>query len=201
MKKIFYYLAVAICISLLGSCDSAGKLAKEVQGSWAGAPQKMSDQAGMQATLIDTYTFSLDSNDTAVGGNVQITSLVSSMTQLVGQAGLFEPLSLSASSTVSIAGQWRAVDDDEIELKLDVPAMKVTVDPSAVVVSTNTLTGNDTPELASFKAQAAANIEAQIRALMTLKYSALRMLDDVKVKKGNILKFEIGKDKFILTRQ
>lgn len=154
----------------------------------------------MTATIIETYTFTLAEGEDPTSGSLDITSLISSMSQMGETGGFIEPLSLSASASVSIHGTWTAVDDDELSVSLDMNSLNVKVDPAAVVVTTDVLNDKDTPQVETMKSALCDRITAQLKQQMMSRYGELNQLDDVKVK-DNVLKFEVGKKDYILTRQ
>lgn len=202
MKKLIYYAVVGLCCYMLSSCGSSSKLAEQIAGAWDGAPEKFDDQGGLQGTAVRTLEFGLTPGQPPTnGGSLKISSLMSVMMQVVGNDGLIEPISLSASATSQISGTWKPVDDDEIAVNLDINTLVVKVDPSAVVISDNVISGQNIPELDSLRYQAVANVEAQIRSVLTLKYSSVRDIEDVEIKDGKTMKCEISDQKLMFTKQ
>lgn len=204
MKKKIYYLMILAVGAMLGSCDGNERLAGELQGTWTGTPEKFNETQALSATIIESYTFMRDSASNAKhpGGALNVTGLVSSMSQLPANGLELEmPITLSSSATVSVAGTWSVVDDDEVAVVMDAQSLQVRVDPDAVVVSENVLTDKGTPDLATLKKQFSENVAARLRQEMATRYGGLRHLDDVKVKDGTMLKFEIGKTDYVFTRQ
>ena len=157
----------------------------------------------MTATILETFDFVSDGTVIAKGshgGSVVIAGMITASTQVVADAGLVEPLSLTATAKSTISGTWTVIDDDEIALSLNLQSLAVDVDPSTLVVEGNVLTGNDTPKIDSIRPSVAATIGASMKRALENRYASFRHLDDVKVK-GPLLKFEIGKMDCVFTRQ
>lgn len=183
------------------SCSSGeARLAKEIPGVWQGTPEIFSD-APYTATIVDVYdiTPASGTGDSALTGDITITGMVNTTTQIVGDSAFIEPLRLSVSARTGISGTWTVIDDDEIALSLDPRTLTVDVDPDAVLA-------NDTPlplgssDIDSLRPAVCRNIEQNIRTALTTRYTGLRKLDDVKIK-GKLLKYEIGHEDFVLTKQ
>lgn len=195
MKK-FYYLFVGLVAVAFGSCDENGRLAKDIQGTWAGTPERLNDAEAATSTIIETYTFTPDeANPKAKNGNITITGNVSTTIPMA-----VSPVSISAAATTSIQGTWTVVDDDEIALVLDPKTIQVKVDPDAVAVTNDIFTEQNIPQVDSLRSEVSANIAAQLRRDVETHYMSVRQLDDVKIK-GPILKFEIADTEYVLTRQ
>lgn len=202
MKKKLYYIMILLAGAVLGSCSGNQKLAEEIAGSWAGTPEKFTDTQAFSATIIENYTFTRDKadDDKHPGGPLNITGMISAMSQVAPTGGLVQPITLSASATVTVAGTWSVIDDDEVAVVMDTKSLQVNVDPQAVVVTENVLSDQGTPEMATLKQQISQNIAARLRQEMSTRFGALRHLDDVEIK-GDMLKFEIGKTDYTLARQ
>ncbi len=202
MKSFITSLCLLASISLV-SCDETARLAKDLQGSWTGTPENFTDNSVITATIIETLD--IVSDDSAVakgshGGTIAVSGMLSATTQVVGDPGLVEPLTLTASAKSLIKGTWTAIDDDEVALILDMSTLTVDIDPEGVAVSNGLLTSSDTPKIDSIRPAISASLaEGMKRALIT-RYASVRRLDDVKVK-GPLLKFEIGKTDYVFTRQ
>ena len=71
-----------------------------------------------------------------------------------------------------------------------------------MVLTTNLLTGAEAPSTESLRPQMAEAIRSNLSHVLAMRYLSYRKLDDVKVKdKGAMLKFEVGKQDYILSRQ
>ncbi len=201
--KSFITSACLFAAFALVSCNDNARLASEVQGTWTGTPENFTDNSVVTATILETFDFVSDGTVIAKGshgGSVVIVGMITASTQVVADAGLVEPLSLTATAKSTISGTWTVIDDDEIALSLNLQSLAVDVDPSTLVVEGNVLTGNDTPKIDSIRPSVAATIGASMKRALENRYASFRHLDDVKVK-GPLLKFEIGKMDCVFTRQ
>ena len=201
--KNFITSACLFAALALVSCNDNARLASEVQGAWTGTPENFTDNSVVTATILETFDFVSDGTVIAKGshgGSVVIAGMITASTQVVADAGLVEPLSLTATAKSTISGTWTVIDDDELALSLNLQSLAVDVDPSTLVVEGNVLTGNDTPKIDSIRPSVAATIGASMKRALENRYASFRHLDDVKVK-GPLLKFEIGKMDCVFTRQ
>lgn len=201
--KNFITSACLFAALALVSCNDNARLAIEVQGARTGTPENFTDNSVVTATILETFDFVSDGTVIAKGshgGSVVIAGMITASTQVVADAGLVEPLSLTATAKSTISGTWTVIDDDEIALSLNLQSLAVDVDPSTLVVEGNVLTGNDTPKIDSIRPSVAATIGASMKRALENRYASFRHLDDVKVK-GPLLKFEIGKMDCVFTRQ
>ncbi|WP_289869671.1 hypothetical protein [uncultured Duncaniella sp.] len=201
--KSFITSACLFAALALVSCNDNARLASEVQGAWTGTPENFTDNSVVTATILETFDFVSDGTVIAKGshgGSVVIAGMITASTQVVADAGLVEPLSLTATAKSTISGTWTVIDDDEIALSLNLQSLAVDVDPSTLVVEGNVLTGNDTPKIDSIRPSVVATIGASMKRALENRYASFRHLDDVKVK-GPLLKFEIGKMDCVFTRQ
>lgn len=202
MKGFYYLLGLATLLSVT-SCDDTARLAKELPGTWAGTPENFTDNSAITATIIENYTI-VSNPDTQQkslrGGDILITGMISSTTQVVSNGSLIEPITLTAAAKSSIEGTWNVIDDDEVAVMLKPETLKVEVDPEAIMVNTNVLSGADSPDIDSLRPQVCANLSQGLSQALVIRYASVKRLDDVKIK-GPILKFEIGKTDYVLTRQ
>ncbi len=181
-------------------CNEAEGLAKKVAGTWTSTPQEFVNDVGSQATIVESITFVRDSD--ATGGDVMISGLISSTGAMTGSDAIVQPFEIAASAKSSVQGTWRAAGDDEIVLTLDVQNMTVDVDPSALVLSGNVVTGSTQSDPETLKPQMAAMVQSALRRQLTARYSAMTKLDDVKVKdNGATLEFEVGKTDYVYSNQ
>ena len=197
MKKVLLTMS-AIAAIMFCSCDDAGRLAKEVEGSWSGVPVKLVDESAASAYIIENYIFSVDS--TGHSGDIVVGGMISTTFQMPQSNDEVQPFSLTGSAKSIIYGVWTAVDDDEINVSLSPESLSVTVDPDATELVANVVTGATAPELETMKPRIAQSIKNQLSAVLQLRYASIKHLDDVKVK-GNVLKFEIGHDEYTFSRQ
>ncbi len=181
--------------SLLVACsNSEARFAKEIPGVWQGTPEAIS------ASIIDTYEFSpasMTANETLTGA-VTVSGMVNVSTQVVDSA-FAEPIQLSAAAHTTISGTWTVVDDDEMALSMDVASLVVDVDPKAVAANGSPMVmGN--PATDALNPEVRARIAEGIKQALSVRYASLRHMDDVKIK-GALLKYEVGEEDFVLTRQ
>lgn len=187
--------------SLLVACsNSEARFAKEIPGVWQGTPEAISDNSAISASIIDTYEFSpasMTANETLTGA-VTVSGMVNVSTQVVDSA-FVEPIQLSAAAHTTISGTWTVVDDDEIALSMDVASLVVDVDPKAVAANGSPMVMG-TPATDALNPEVRARIAEGIKQALSVRYASLRHMDDVKIK-GALLKYEVGEEDFVLTRQ
>lgn len=182
------------------SCNEADRLASKVNGTWSSTPQMLVNDTGSQATIVETVTFERDSD--AAGGTVIFTGLISSTGSITGSEAMVQPFEMAASARSTVTGKWSAIDDDEIVVSLDVDKMTVDVDPSALVLSNNVLTGSNESNPETLKPQMAAMVQSALRRQLVARYTAMTKLDDVELKDNDsVLKFEVGKTDYVYTSQ
>lgn len=180
------------------SCDDSSGLAKKVEGTWSGAPEHLIDNSASSATITETYSFFRDPN--AKSGDVVRSALVSVSGQISGTQAVIQPFSMTAGATAVVRGRWDAHDDDEIYFIWNDSTLTVNVDPEAVTLSMNILTGNESPSLDSLKPQLAESIRAQVARAVEVRFIGTRKFDDVKIK-GNIMDYEVNDIKSHMARQ
>lgn len=199
MKRILLGMA-ALATLASSSCNEADRLASQVEGSWSSTPQVLVNDAGSQSNMVENITFIRDS--TSAGGQVIFTGLISTSGALSGSNAVVEPFEVAASAKSTVTGKWTAIDDDEIILILDLPNLKVDVDPSALVISSNILTGATESNPESLKPQMAAMVKAALQRTLAARYATMSKLDDVDIKNnGTVMKFEVGKTDYVYTLQ
>lgn len=196
MKRFFPLLLVAFSTVLLGSCSGKSQLAADVAGSWGSSPELLTNEPASQSTIIETISF--ERNSSSTGGTILISSMISITGTLNESSAIVQPLNITAAAKAFISGDWQAIDDDEIHLRLQPTTLVVDVDPSAVSTSVDVLTGTDSAAIDSLRPQLAGSIRAHLTRQLQARYMDYGHLDDVKVKdSGTILKFEI-KDKDVV---
>ena len=199
MKRILFGMA-ALATLALGGCNEAERLASEVEGSWSSTPQIIVNDVGSQSSMVENVTFVRDS--TTAGGQVIFTGLISTTGALSGSDAVVQPFEIAASAKSTVSGKWTAIDDDEIILSLDLQSMSVDVDPSALVISNNVLSGNTESNPEALKPQMAAMVKAALQRTLSARYASMTELYDVDVKnKGAVLNFEVGKTDYVYTSQ
>lgn len=199
MKKLLLGVLTLATLSLAG-CNEADRLASDVNGTWSSTPQMLINDAGSQATIVESVVFERDS--TAAGGQVIFTGMISCTGSMNGSDAVVQPFEMAASAKSTLTGRWTAVDDDEILLTLDIDRLSVNVDPSALVLSSNVLSGATESNPENLKPQMAAMVQAALHRQLVARYTTMHKLDDVEVKNdGTVLKFEVGKKDFVYTSQ
>lgn len=199
IQKLTLSLVAAAATIGLFSCDNgATRLSKEIEGSWSGTPEKLVQSGSSEATVIETYDFL--GNDSINGGNIIINSIISVTGSISGSEAIVQPFSLTASGSATISGTWRAIDDDEISIALDSRTLQVKVDPDAVVLSSNIISGSEAPSVDSIAPGIANQIRTQLSKALEIRYLTIKHLDDVKIK-DNILKYEIADIDYLMQRQ
>lgn len=197
MRKIMYAI-VALTALGMSSCNEAAKLAKNIEGTWSGAPERFIDDPSGSATVIESTTFAVDS--TGKGGDMIIVALVSSTGQVQGSASIMQPISVSAAAKAEILGKWQAIDDDEIHVSLDPRTLTVSVDPEGVVLTTNLLDGAAQANVASIKPQVAESVKSQVANALQMRYASIKKIDDIDIK-GNVMEYEINHKEYTAARQ
>lgn len=197
MRKIMYAI-VALTALGMSSCNEAAKLAKNIEGTWSGAPERFIDDPSGSATVIESTTFAVDS--TGKGGDMIIVALVSSTGQVQGSASIMQPISVSAAAKAEILGKWQAIDDDEIHVSLDPRTLTVSVDPEGVVLTTNLLDGAAQANVASIKPQVAESVKSQVANALQMRYASIKKIDDIDIK-GNVMEYEISHKEYTAARQ
>ena len=197
------YLIMAFAATALAfqSCDRASSLSKELDGGWSGNPERLFDTQASSGTIIETYSFTpVDTIDN--GGDVTISSLMSVTGAVNGVEGITMPISLTASGYAMISGTWQAISADRVELVLDQNSLTVRVDPDAVIINADMLTGGSAPaDLTALKPRLSRIISDQLRDAVVQRYKPEMTMTSVSVKDGTTLKFKIDKTPYSLARQ
>lgn len=190
--------AAALCALGLSSCNEASKLAKNIEGTWSGAPERLIDDPTGTATVIESTTFAVDS--TGKGGDMIIVGLVSATGQMQGSTAIIQPISISAAAKAEVLGKWQAIDDDEIQVAIDTRTLTVSIDPEGVVLTTNMLDGDAQANVASIKPQLAEAVKQQVTNAMQMRYASIKKIDDIDIK-GNVMEYEINHREYTASRQ
>lgn len=197
MIKTALFASIALVSLTLVSCDETARLAKEIQGSWCGTPERLSDKMSGTANIVETFNFVRD--DGKNGGPLIISAMVDATGPLQQTDQIVQPYALSAAAEVSAQGVWTAIDDDEVSVAIDPQSIEIDIDPADIVFDTNLLTNQDAPALDSIRPLAAASLKARLKREITTRFLELKHLDDVKVKK-NLLRYEVGKKDITMSR-
>lgn len=190
--------AAALCALGLSSCNEASKLAKNIEGTWSGAPERLIDDPTGTATVIESTTFAVDS--TGKGGDMIIVGLVSATGQMQGSTAIIQTISISAAAKAEVLGKWQAIDDDEIQVAIDTRTLTVSIDPEGVVLTTNMLDGDAQANVASIKPQLAEAVKQQVTNALQMRYASIKKIDDIDIK-GNVMEYEINHKEYTASRQ
>lgn len=190
--------AAALCALGLSSCNEASKLAKNIEGTWSGAPERLIDDPTGTATVIESTTFAVDS--TGKGGDMIIVGLVSATGQMQGSTAIIQPISISAAAKAEVLGKWQAIDDDEIQVSIDTRTLTVSIDPEGVVLTTNMLDGDAQANVASIKPQLAEAVKQQVTNALQMRYASIKKIDDIDIN-GNVMEYEINHKEYTASRQ
>jgi hypothetical protein len=201
MRKITLFAAAAALLVAVSACNERKALAGKVSGEWATAPVKLDNNMAGQSSVIDNMILIVDPAS-GEGGQINVSSMVSlarSTGAEVAPSGAYE---VSVAATASIAGTWRAIDDDEIDVSLDFSSLNVEVDPSQVALVSNPLTGGEYAQTDSVKPQLAEYYRSEITRQLQAYYGAWNRFDDVKVDKpGTTMSLEISDRDYVFRRQ
>ncbi len=198
-KSILLGAAVLASLSLV-SCESASRLAKEVDGTWTGGVDRIPGEA-LNSDLFSTYTFEYDDSAKTPGGNIVINSTLStnySDNVVIGTEPSTVEMTLAGTSTVT--GTWTAVDDDEIIITLNPSSLEVKIDPDAQTITT-TLPDASTEAIDTLKPQLVSLIKDRLAYDLRIKYSSPIHMDDIKVLNGKTLNYEINDIDYTLTAE
>lgn len=203
MKRIICALAILAAALSLDSCETKAHLANEIEGTWAGTPQSITDNSALTATLLETFQFvkiPAEDGGESTGGTVNIVGMLSSSIQLVGDNDFEQPLTFTSSARSSIVGSWQAIDDEEIVVTLNPNTLTVVVDPDAVVPGSALLSESSQAKIEQMKPDIINMIASGLKQSLSNRYSSVKLLDDVEID-GPVLKFEIGKANYVFNRQ
>lgn len=200
MIKRFFNIAIMLLpfLGLISCDDGKAQLAHELQGSWSGAPQRMVDGPADETSVIETIDFF--EGDSVAGGNLIVNSMISMTGAVSGSDAINQPFSLTASASATVSGDWVATSNDKVTVNLDLTTLDVQVDPKDVVLSTDIVTGDESPAIDSITPGLALQIKKQIANNLQVKYMAMRYLENVKVN-DNTLTYNMGGVEYSLKHQ
>lgn len=195
LYTLFIGVAAAVCVT---SCEPR----QQIEGSWtATMPEKVSVMSTEDATIKNTIEFTPDAKNNKTG-----TIYISSTIDLVGACnadtivqGAVAPYQFSVSGVASISGTYTFDDDDELFVALNDTTLYVGVDPDKVVYGENLLTQQQAPTVRQMQYKAVNDYSRQLNSVMLKQYARFGRIDDIKVKENN-LKFELGHEDFVYTR-
>lgn len=201
MRKITLFAAAAALLVAVSACNERKALAGKVSGEWATAPVKLDNNMVGQSSVIDNVMFVVDPAS-GEGGQINVSSMVSLSRPTGGDVSPFGAYEVSVAATASIAGTWRAIDDDEIDVSLDFSSLNVEVDPSQVALVSNPLNGGEYAQTDSVKPQLAEYYRSEITRQLQAYYGAWNRFDDVKIEKpGTTMSLEISDRDYVFRRQ
>lgn len=179
LKSLYYISMIAIGIMCYG-CNHEGKTADEVAGDWNGSPEKIADPSSVSTTVIDTYSFERD--DSANGGTVTVACLLSTERVLPQTPDVMEPVTYTATGSVSVSGTWDVTGDGEVTILLDDNTLQVSVDPDGVELVENMFDQQTSAKMDSIKPGLEAAVSADFRRIGRQRIFAVRNIDDIRVK-------------------
>lgn len=197
MIKTALFASIAFVSLTFVSCDETARLSKEIQGSWCGTPERLSNEMSGTANIVETFNFVRDADKN--GGPLIISAMVDATGPLQPSDQIVQPYALTAAAEVSAQGVWTAIDDDEVSVTIDPQSIEIEIDPAAIAFDTNLLTEQETPALDSIRPLAATALKTRLKREITTRFLELKHLDDVKVKK-NLLRYEVGKKDITMSR-
>lgn len=188
MKTSVLIAALAIA-SVMTSCTSdETRLAKNIQGTWSGASQRIDNGFESTSSYIPIVTFIKDVDRD--GGTVTIDAMVSMTSAAQGTDRIMTPITVTAAANATIKGTWRATDDDEIYITLEPGTMVVNIDPSGVVLNENVIDGATESEADSIAPGAVASIKRTMTGMLHRTFLDIHKIDDIKIK-NDIMECEI----------
>lgn len=198
MKKYLQFLPVIALAITTASCDSKARLANDISGSWASSPETLANTTSGSITAINIMEFIKTPGQN--GGELTISGLLNSNAQLPQSQGIVQPISYSASGVATIQGSWTAHDDDEITVFLDGNTFNINIDPDAVVLDYNLLSGESAPDTTTLKPAVISHIKNEMTNAIRTRFFNTKKIDDIKIK-HNMMSCEINDHDVTLRRQ
>lgn len=199
MKNIKLILSSLLLIVAFTACNEKAKLAKSLEGSWTGSPEKLAATDDLAASsMIEIMQFTVNPDKT--DGSLIVSGLISLTSPITDNIGAMQPISMSASGVITAQGSWTAVDDDEIMVYIDPKTITVDVDSSAVILNYSSISNEERPDLSPLKPTVAEHVKQQIKILAGAKIANMTKIDDIKIK-DNLMSCEIGKQDLTFRRQ
>lgn len=184
MKKSSF-IALGALLLALTACDNR----PDIVGQWQGAIKDQIPQAAISNVTVN-YSFQRNGAATAAY-EFELGEALQPNGEVVS------PYQINVSGTAMVQGKWQYVDreDDEVAIAYDMNSLQVNIDPDAVLLQENLLSGMQQPQVDSLKSVAMQKYSQIIASY--IKSSPNVIWDDVKVKKP-LLKFEIGKKEYVM---
>ena len=188
MIKTALFASIALVSLTLVSWDETARLAKEIQGSWCGTPERLSDKMSGTANIVRLSTLVRD--DGKNGGPLIIRRWW--MRQPAADGSDRPAIRPFSCSRVSAQGIWTAIDDDEVSVAIDPQSIEIDIDPADIVFDTNLLTNQDAPALIRY-ALSLQHHQSTPEERSPHRFLEQSTFDDVKVKKISCA-MKFGKD-------
>lgn len=199
MRKNNILLAGVLALgALVCSCDSREKLSEELQGIWAGNPEQLADTGAARATMTRLMEFTKTGEPGS--GNVTLTAYITVEYMMAQSDSVVAPLTITASGVASITGVYQAKDDDDVILNLDASSMSVQIDPDAVQLNYNALTGGSSSVPVNLQSGAQVLASQQITRAAQKAFFNLSEIEDIEFH-NDYMTCEFGKTKLTFTRQ
>lgn len=195
MKTSLTSLLIGVAIVATTSCNEQASLANKLSGSWVGTPERVeTTDARTTTTITQSLSFALE-NGSKISGPVEASAqfTVESGTPLT--ATTVQPIAMTVSGVATISGKWEAIDDDEVAVRYDFSSMKVSVDPSDVVLEYNIATQSSAPVDSTLTPSMVAAIKASLERVFHNQIFNYAKIDDIKIK-GPLMSCEINKRDF-----
>lgn len=194
MKTLLKTTAIAALLLGFTSCNERAKLADTLTGDWTANPERITTSDAKATTTVSrALTFMTDeSSDT--GGYVEGGVTFSIMTGTRLLAADVQPISVTARGTATISGRWEAVDDDEVMVTWDYTTLAVNVDPTAVDLDYDIVTGADSTAYETLRPQAVKIITGTMTQALQTEVFNYGKIDDIDFHDNNSsMSVEIGK--------
>lgn len=198
IRPILAGAAVVLGLTMV-SCDTATSLAKDVNGTWAGGVDRILGDA-LNSDVFSTYTFTYDAASAKAGGDIVINATLAGNYNdnvVVGETP--SNVSVTVAGTSSISGTWTAIDDDEIVITLNPSTLKVSLDPAAQTLTSSAVLTAEAID--TLKPSLLSMIKDRMAYDLRIKYSSPIHMDDVKVKGGKTLEYEVNDIDYTLTSE
>lgn len=192
--------AIAGAIIFVTACDSPGRLASKIEGTWSGMPQRITTDQPGEATYMPMYTFERDNSRPegriVLAAEVSVMLPVDAPVDSLGAA----PISATANAQATVSGIWTATDDDEIKIAFDPTTLVITMNPELTYSVADVFTSTDTDESVKPSAAVMRAFSEQIRRDMNTVIAAHYELDDIEFRSDNMLTCELQKRHITLSR-
>lgn len=198
MKKYLQFVPVIALAITAVACDSKAQLANDISGSWASSPETLTNTTSGSITSINIIEFIKTPGQN--GGELTMSGLLNTNAQLPQSQGIVQPISYSASGVATIQGSWDVHDDDEVTVFLDGNTFTIQIDPDAVVLDYNLLSGESAPDTTTLKPAIINHIKNEMTNAIQTRFFNTKKIDDIKIK-HNMMSCEINKHDVTMRRQ